>query len=367
MKIADITRYLEEIAPASLQESYDNAGLITGSPDQEVSGILLCLDSTEEVVEEAIRKNCNLIIAHHPIVFGGLKKLNGKNYVERTVIKAIRNEIAIYAIHTNLDNVYSQGVNGKMAEKLGLVNTQILQPLRDRLCKLVTFVPETHAVSVRDAIFSAGAGHIGNYDSCSFNLAGTGTFRGNDASQPFAGKAGEFHEEKEVRIETVFPAHLEGKVMQALHSAHPYEEIAYDLYPLKNEWKQAGAGMVGELPAAVSPAEFLSLVKETFRAPVIRYTALKEDKLIKRVALCGGSGSFLLGDARRAGAQAFVSSDFKYHQFFDAEGEILIADVGHYEGEYFTIELLAEVLTKKFHTFAVIFSEIITNPIKYHC
>ncbi len=364
MNIQDVVAYLEGIAPPALQESYDNAGLIVGNPHTQVTGVLVCLDSTPEVIAEAKAKGANLVIAHHPIVFGGLKKLNGKNYVERTVMEAVKQDIAIYAIHTNLDNVFHKGVNQKIAQKLGLQNTRILAPKKGLLQKLVVFVPEKDAEKVRQAIFEAGAGQIGNYDCCSFNQTGIGTFRAGEETNPHVGERGELHQEAEIRIETVLPKHLSGQVLRQMIAAHPYEEVAYDLYPLDNTWNTVGSGLIGELDAAMEQEHFLNHLKNSMQIPMVRFTKTDKEK-IKTVALCGGSGSFLLNQAIRQNADAFVTSDFKYHQFFDAEKKLMIADVGHYEGEYFTIELLSELLTKKFDNFAVLFSEIKTNPINY--
>ncbi|TND09805.1 MAG: dinuclear metal center protein [Bacteroidetes bacterium] len=364
MKISEITDYLESIAPPALQESYDNCGLITGHRDMEVNGALVTLDCTEAVVDEAIANKCNFIIAHHPIVFSGLKKINGKNYVERVIIKAIKNDIAIYAIHTSLDNVPG-GVNAKIAEKLGLVNMQILAPKNGLLRKLITFCPDNKADEVREALFAAGAGQIGNYDSCSFNTAGTGTFRAGENTDPYVGKKGELHKEPETRIELVYPAHIEGRLVSALLKAHPYEEVAYDLVPLANSWAQAGSGMVGELPEAVSLPVFLEKLKKDMQTACIRYTPV-EGKTVKKVAVCGGSGSFLLGAAMGAGADVLVTADFKYHQFFDGENRLVIADIGHYESEQFTKDLLGSLINKKFPTFAVRLSGINTNPINYY-
>lgn len=364
LKVSDITRVLEDEAPLSYQESYDNSGLITGTSDMELKGILLCLDSTEEVIDEAIRKNCNLVIAHHPIVFSGLKKFTGGSYTERVIIKALKNDIAIYAIHTNLDNSYT-GVNRKIAEKLNLHKIRILAPIQNRLCKLVTFCPESHSETVRTALFSAGAGNIGNYDECSYNLKGEGTFRGNEKSDPFVGKAGERHTENEIRIETIFQDHLQKNVIEALIKAHPYEEATYDIYQLKNDFNLAGAGMIGDLPEAMNSREFLKYLKNSLNLTCIRYTDLKSD-MIKSVAVAGGSGSFLLKNAMQQKADVLVTADFKYHQFFDSEGKLMIADVGHYESEISTTELIHEKILKNFPNFAVIFSDINTNPVKYY-
>ncbi|WP_163322170.1 Nif3-like dinuclear metal center hexameric protein [Draconibacterium mangrovi] len=363
MKIKDITNFLEDLAPLKLQESYDNAGLILGDKNAEVSAALVTLDVTEAIVDEAIKRKAGLIIAHHPIVFSGLKKITGKNYIECTLIKAIKHDVAIYAAHTNLDSV-TGGVNGKICEKLGLENCKILQPAGGLLKKLVTFVPVDHANKVREAVFATGAGQIGNYDSCSFNAHGQGTFRGSDTSNPFVGKKGEQHYENEIRVETIFPDYLQGKVINALVQAHPYEEVAYDIYSLDNKFDQIGAGMIGTLPKEKSETAFLRQLKKTFNTKIIRHTALL-DKKVKKIAVCGGSGSFLLNQAIASGADFFVTGDFKYHQFFDAENKIVIADIGHFESEQFTKELFYELLTKKFPKFAIHLSEVNSNPVFY--
>jgi dinuclear metal center YbgI/SA1388 family protein len=361
--LKDITNFLESFSPLGLQESYDNAGLITGNINSEITTVLVTLDVTEKVVEEAIQKKAQLIVAHHPIIFSGLKKITGKTYVERTIIKAIKNDIAIYAAHTNLDSVEG-GVNRKICDKLGLENCKILQPSGGQLKKLVTFIPVENADKVREAVFDAGAGNIGNYDSCGFVAEGLGSFRGNENSNPFVGKKGEIHTEKEVRFETIFPGYLQGKIIGALLKSHPYEEVAYDIYPLENKFDKIGMGMVGTLAEPISEILFLKRLKQTFNTGVIKHTALK-GKYVEKVAVCGGSGSLLLNTAIAAGADFFVSGDFKYHQFFDAENKIVIADIGHFESEQFTKELFYELLTKKFPTFAIHLSEVGTNPVFY--
>ncbi len=361
--LAEIIEQLEHLAPPSLQESYDNSGLIAGELTQEITGALICLDSTEEIIEEAIRKNCNLVIAHHPILFKGLKKITGENYIERVIITAIRKGIAIYAIHTNLDNV-RRGVNQKICDRLGLEKTNILLPSRGLLKKLVTFGPLSHAETIRNALFSAGAGEIGQYSECSFSSTGTGSFKGGAESQPFIGEKGKRHLENEERIEVIYPEWKEKTILQALQSAHPYEEIAFDIYRLDNTFQESGAGMIGELPVEMHAETFLDFVKERMNTKVIRHTALHRNT-VKKIAVCGGSGSFLLEKAIRQKADVFISGDFKYHQFFDADGKIIIADIGHFESEQFTIELLRNYIREKFTTFAVPLTETNTNPIYY--
>ena len=363
MKITTIVSFLESLAHPSLQEPYDNAGLITGDAGWECTGIICSLDATEEVVKEAMAKKCNLIVAHHPIIFGGLKKINGKNYIEKTVITAIKNDIAIYASHTNLDNVI-EGVSGKMATMLGLKNISILSPKEGTLKKLFTFVPVDKAAQVRTAIFEAGGGHIGNYSECSFNAAGTGTFKAGQGTSPFVGSIGEQHSEAELKIEVIFPAFLENKIITAMKAAHPYEEVAYDVVALSNSHQYTGSGVVGELPESLDEKVFLSQVKEIFGVSVIRHSPML-GKPVKKIALCGGAGSFLISKALAAGADAFITADMKYHEFFDANGRLLIADIGHYESEQFTINLLQEVLEQNFPTFAVLKTAVETNPVRY--
>lgn len=363
MKIAAIMEALEKIAPPSYQESYDNTGLLTGNPGWDCSGIICSLDATEAVVLEAKAKGCNLVVAHHPIIFGGLKKINGKNYVERAVIAAIKSDIAIYAIHTNLDNVHT-GVNNKMANMLGLANCSILSPKSGLLMKLASFVPVDHAEKLRSAIFDSGAGHIGNYSECSFNVDGTGTYKAGQAANPFLGEIGKRHEEPEVKIEVIFPAYLQKQLVAAMKKAHPYEEVAYDIVPLANEFQQVGSGLIGELAVPCSGQEFLAKLKSVFGLSLVRHTALLE-KPVKKVALCGGAGSFLVGRAISAGADFYVTADVKYHEFFDANDRLVFADIGHWESEQFTIDLLFDILKANFPTFAVLKTEVRTNPVYY--
>jgi len=363
MKMASIITALEAVAPPALQENYDNAGLLTGMPDWDCTGAVVSLDATEDVIEEAISRKCNMVIAHHPIIFKGLKKLNGKNYIERAIIKAIKNDIALYAIHTNLDNVLN-GVNGMMAEKLGLKQTRVLAPKTDALCKLVVFVPEAQADKVRDAIFAAGAGHIGNYSQCSFNSQGTGTFTAEKGAHPFIGEVGKPEATAELKIETVFPSWLQAAVLAALRAAHPYEEPAFDIYQLGNSYERAGAGLVGILPEPMEEESFLRYLKEVFALPGLRHSPLR-GKQVKLVALCGGAGSFLISNAVAAKADFFITGDMKYHEFFDADGRMVIADVGHYESEQFTIDLIIRLLREKFPTFAALKTGVRTNPVSY--
>ena len=364
MKIKEVIGFLENFAPAAYQESYDNAGLLTGDPDWNCSGVLISLDTTEAIVREAVSRNCNLIVCHHPVIFSGLKKITGRNYVERTVISAIRNEIAIFATHTNLDNI-KEGVSGKMASRLGLVNGAPLLARPGTLRKISTFVPQDQLELVRDAIFSAGAGQIGQYSECSFSMEGSGTFRAGEAANPYVGRRGIRHSEKEIRLEAVLPAHLSEKVIAALRKAHPYEEPAFDLVDLANLHPGIGSGWIGELPESLDEREFLTRLKEAFHLELIRHTPLT-GRPVKKVALCGGAGSFLISKALSAGSDFFITADVKYHEFFDADGRLVVADIGHFESEQFTIDLLFEILREKFLNFAVLKSASTTNPVNYY-
>jgi len=363
MKISQIIETLEEFAPPDLQESFDNSGLQVGDSSQPVKGILLCLDVTEEVLEEALDLDCNLIISHHPLLFKPLKRLTGKSYIERCVIKACKNDLVIYSAHTNLDNAFG-GVNFYLAEKLGLQNLRILSPKKDGLLKLVTFVPEAHAETVRTALFNVGAGCIGNYDSCSFNVQGAGTFRAGEETRPFVGNRNELHTEPEIRIETILPVHKKSSVLRTLLAVHPYEEPAYDFYPLANDRNNAGSGIVGELPSPEGEEVFLQRLKTIFKLPSLIHSPLT-GKEICEVALCGGSGAFLIPDAIAYGADIFITGEAKYNDYYDVENRILLAVIGHYESEIITKELFYDIITKKMINFAVHFSTTNSNPVNY--
>ncbi len=363
MTIKNITEVIEESAPLSYAEGFDNVGLLIGNYNTKVTGVLVTLDTLEETVDEAIANNCNLIVSFHPIIFSGLKKLNGNNYVERVVVKAIKNDIAIYATHTALDNS-NNGVSAKICEVLGLTNTKILIPKKGIIKKLTTYVPVKNAESLRNSLFSAGAGNIGNYTECSFNSDGLGTFKGAKNSNPTVGEIGVLQENKETLISVNFESHLEKQVLNNLHKNHPYEEVAYEIITLNNIHQNIGMGMIGELKEEMNESDFLLFVKDKMRTACIRHSELL-NKPIKRVAVLGGSGSFAINSAIGSKADAYISSDFKYHEFFKAEKSLLLADIGHYESEQFTKNLIVELLTKKFTNFAVVLSEKSTNPIYY--
>jgi dinuclear metal center YbgI/SA1388 family protein len=370
MKLKDIISKIEDYFPLTYQEDYDNAGLLCGDRNMEVHGVNICLDVTEEVLEESIQNKQNVIVAHHPVLFKGIKKLNGDNYVERILIKAIKNDVAIYAVHTNLDNQW-HGINHYLGNLLGMKNIRILKPVSDKLYKISVFCPDIKLSDgqyvpgkVRNAMFSAGAGRIGNYDSCSFNYDGYGTYKGLEGTTPFLGSQGKTNVQKEIKIESIVPEHAKAAVIRNMLKAHPYEEVAYDVFPLKNVYEKAGSGIMGELPASMDEKDFLQMLKDKLQASVIRHSELR-NQAVEKVAICGGSGSFLLKEAIRQKADSFVSADFKYHEFFDADKKILISDVGHYESEQFTIDVLHELLIKNFTTFAISKTKVKTNPINY--
>lgn len=363
MQIKDIINFLEEWAPPSLQESYDNSGLILGDRNAETASALITLDVTEEVIDEAIANNCNLIIAHHPLIFSGVKKIGKSHWVDKCIRKAIKHDINIYAIHTNLDNIVS-GVNQKIAEKIGLKNLEILSPKSETLLKLTVFVPAGNEKKLLSDLFEAGAGEIGNYDHCSFQLSGEGTFRPNESATPVIGEKGKDEMVKEIRTEVLVPTYKKGQVLHAMRSAHPYEEVAYYLSELVNQNQEVGSGMIGTLKEPLKPGAFLNHLKNSMDLQVVKHTKLLK-KEIQKVALCGGSGRFLLERAIATKADVFVSADFKYHDYFEANDDIIIADIGHYESEVFTKELIYERLTKNYAKFAFRLSEVDTNPIKY--
>lgn len=364
MKIRELVNFFEQIAPTSLQENYDNSGLLVGNEEEHINGVLVNLNCTEDVLEEAIENNCNVIVSHHPIWFQALKRLTGKNHVERIIMKAIKNNIALYSIHTNLDNVLHQGVNESLGKILGLKNVQVLVPKENLMKKLVVFVPSSHAKNVVEALGTAGAGKLGNYDNCSFQTEGEGQFRPLQNSNAFIGVIGSVEKIKEQRVEVIYENYRENKIIEALNQSHPYEEVAYDIYHLDRQHQQIGAGAFGDLQNTMNEQEFLSHLKEKLNLEIIRFTP--REKSIKKVAICGGAGSFLLGAAKRIKADALVTGDFKYHEFFMAENDITICDIGHHESENHISSLLYDIMKENFINFAVILSKVNTNPVKIY-
>ena len=363
MKLKEILSVLEEMAPLGYAEDFDNVGLLVGDANAEATGILVCHDALESVLDEAIAQKCNLVVCFHPIIFSGLKKITGKNYVERAVLKAIKNDIAIYAVHTALDN-HKHGVNKIFSDALGLINTKILVPKQNFIQKLITYTIPENLETLRNALFDAGAGKIGNYEDCSFNSKGIGTYMGNEDSNPEIGNRFEFVENEEIKIEVTFEKHLQSKILKALFTNHVYEEVAYEIYDLKNTHQNCGLGMIGELEKPMTETDFLAFVKDKMQCGGIRHSNLL-GKSIHKVAVLGGSGSFAITNAIQAKADVFLTADLKYHNFYEAENQIVLADIGHFESERFTKNYIVDFLKKKIPNFAIIFSEENTNPVKY--
>lgn len=363
MKIKEILHTIEQLAPLPLQESYDNSGVQIGDINQEAKGAVVCIDVTESVIDEAIALNCNLIISHHPLAFRAFKSLTGKNYIERCMIKACKHDIVVYAAHTNLDNA-SDGINRYLAEMLNLQHIRILDPQKGKLLKLVTYVPDSHADLVRNALFNIGAGHIGDYDSCSYNVKGQGTFRAGENTNPYCGEIGELHTESEVRIEMILPVYKQSEALRALIAVHPYEEPAYDFYALQNEWSKAGSGIVGTLPEETDEEDFLYLLKDTFHLKTIQHSSLR-GRPVRDVAICSGSGAFLIPKAILYSADVFITGEAKYNDYYDVEDKVLLAVVGHYESEIFTKNIFFDIISKKYPTFAVYMSGFDANPVNY--
>lgn len=363
MTIKEITSYLEKLAPLPNAEDFDNVGLLVGNNQTTVTNVLVTLDTLETTVDEAIAKKCNLIVSFHPIIFKGLTKITGKNYVEKVVIKAIQNNIAIYAMHTALDNSF-EGVSAKMCAMLALKNKEILIPKKQTICKLTTYVPKENAEKLLHALYTAGAGKIGNYTECSFNFPGISTFMGNNESNPVIGEKNKLEIQKETCINVTFEKYKEAAIVKALFENHIYEEVAYEITTLNNVNQKLGLGMIGELEKSMTELEFLHHLKTVFKAKGIRHSAYT-NKPIKKVAILGGSGAFAIDNAKAKGADVYVSADFKYHDFFKAEKQLLLADIGHYESEQYTKNILVDYLSKKFSNFAIILSETKTNPINY--
>ena len=363
MTIKELLPILEEMAPLAYAEDFDNVGLLTGDGDWKIKNILVCHDALESVIDEAIGKNCNVVVCFHPIIFSGLKSLTGKNYVERAVVKAIRHDIAIYAVHTALDN-HKHGVNKIICDALGLQHAKILVPKNNFIRKLVTYTVAENADQVRNALFNAGAGTIGNYENCSFNSQGIGTYMGNAESNPEIGQRFEFIENREIKIEVTFEKHLQSRILKALFASHVYEEVAYEIYDLQNAHQNIGLGMIGDLETAMPEADFMQFVKDKMQCGGVRHSGFT-GKDIKKVAVLGGSGSFAIKNAMASGADVFLTADLKYHDYYQADGKLLLADIGHYESERYTKNYIVDFLTEKITNFAIILSETNTNPVKY--
>lgn len=361
VRIKDIIKMIEFHAPSYLQEDYDNSGIIIGNIENDVSSVLICLDINEKVIDYAIEKRIDLIISHHPVIFRPLKKINGYSLTETLVLKAIRNDINIYSAHTNIDN--SAILREKIAQILEIKKYKPLVPYESLYSKLVWFTPSSETARVKSAVFAAGAGHIGNYDSCSYNVDGYGTFRALEGACPFVGEIGQVHQENEVRTEVIFPKFLKNQIIEALDESHPYEEVAYDIYSIDNKLNEFGYGLIGNLDVEINLYEYLLKIKNTLCIQIIRHNAENIHKKIKTIAYCGGSGASFINNAINQKADLIITSDIKYHEFFDFKEMIAIADIGHYESEKMIIDIFFDIL-KNNNTFAVQKIDFETNPIK---
>ena len=332
MTVRGIQEIMEAWAPLDIAWERDNPGLQAGDTGRRVRGILVALDVTEPVVKEAKGAGANLIVSHHPLLFRPLRSLTTRSGTERTLTALARGGIALYSAHTNLDFTRG-GTSFALAEALGLATEGFLTSSFRTESKIVTFVPPSHADSVAAAMAGAGAGVIGAYDGCSFRTEGTGTFRGGKGTHPAVGKAGVPEHAREIRLEMVAPRRAVHTVVDALKGAHPYEEVAFDVYPLDNTSGAYGMGALGTLPRAVPLADFLGRVRRALRTRSLRWSGDPRSR-VRRVAVCGGSGSELLPQAIAAGADAFVTADVRYHTFQEAGTEITLVDAGHFETEF---------------------------------
>jgi dinuclear metal center YbgI/SA1388 family protein len=364
---SEVEQLFAEIAPISLAEGYDNVGLLVGSPSTEVTGVLTCLEVTEEVLDEAIENGFNLIVAHHPILFKGIKRLTGKGYVEKILLKAIKADIGIIAVHTNIDNA-ENGVSYQLAELLGLQGIEVLQPIAGKLGMLTTFSPVAGVPKILDALFTAGAGHIGKYAECAFRLNGLGSFKPLEGSKPKVGKIDELSLVQEQRLELIYPIYLEKKIFEALKGNHEFEEVAYYCTPTNNIWRQIGAGAIGELITPEPLSKVLDRIKKSLGIEHLRYSSPKkfETDLISKIAVGGGTCSFLIGPAKAAKADLLLTSDLKYHEWFEAEDALSLVDVGHYESEIHIAQHFANFIRKKMPNIAVRLTTVTTNPVKHH-
>lgn len=355
---------IEQWAPFSWQESYDNAGLILGDPDRNVTEALVCFDVTPEVVDEAVRIGAGLIVSHHPAIFKGIKRINPASRLGYMIKQSLCHDIAWCALHTNLDNTLN-GVNSYLCEQLGLKDVQPLAPLQDIYGKLQVYVPEAYAEKLRQALAEAGCGAGARYDACSYSSRGEGRFRAGSQAHPFSGQIGELHCEAECKIECLYPLHKTRQVLDVLRTNHPYEEPAFDLLPLRNEATGQGAGAIGNLQESMQETELLDKLKELTGTHCIRHSGFRGRK-IRRIALCGGSGGSFIGNACARQADAYITGDLKYHDFADAGSGTWLVDIGHFESEKFAMELIFRFIRKNFPNFAVSISEQARNPVSFY-
>lgn len=364
-KIKEVLQAMDAICSESIQESWDNSGLQWGDDSETVKGVIVSLDVTMDVINEAIDCGCNLIIAHHPLIFGPLKQVrkNGTE-VERLAYHCIQNSIAVYAAHTNWDKV-AQGVSWVMAKRIGLLNEEILQPEKDGLCNLKVMGTPRDIAEIRKAWFNAGIGNVGEYSNCSFTTDGWGTFEPSESANPSVGEKNKTEFLRENAIEILCTKKDVSKALAIATETSSYETIAHSIIPLKNTNDTLGFGCIGELKEALSLSDFLALCKEKYACKVVRYNPSEKIKNIKTVAVCGGSAIDFLPTAIARKADAYITADVKYHQFMLADDALTLVDVGHYESEIWAMEYLTHLISEKFHNFAIRLTTINTNSVRY--
>lgn len=369
MIVKELIKYLEDWAPPGAAWEKDNVGLLVGSGDEKIENIFLSLELTGEVLEQALKKNCNFIFTHHPLIFNPVKNLDvNKNPNSKLIYKLIKNDINLFSAHTNLDFT-KDGVSFTLAKKLKLNKITFLKNEESNQFKVVVFLPETNLDEVASAMFNQGAGIIGEYNNCSFRTNGIGTFKGSANSNPFIGKKENFEKANEVRLEVLVDSWKLNKVINAMLKSHPYEEPAYDIYPLRNKNVNYGAGAIGELDNEMNVNEFLKHVEKSLLLSNFRFVNGNKRR-IKKVAVCGGSGSELLNDAISKNADVFITADIKYHTFHDAKNKILLIDAGHYETEVVILKIVEEKIKKlikeKKENIKVYKYSSSTNPVKFY-
>ena len=364
MTIKDVTTFLEQKFPLYLQEDFDNCGVQCGDVRQEISGAMVCFEMSEQVIDEAIDKGCNLVISHHPLMLKrGICKIVPTDRVGAMICKALAHNMVLYSMHTNIDSGEGGG-NDAFAEKLRLRNVKVLEPHKGMYRKLVVFVPKENAETLKSALFAVGCGVQGNYDSCGYTLHGQGQFRPLEGANPHIGEENHLEHVDEERVEMIYPTGLQRAVVQAIYDNHPYEEPAFDLLPLENESRTIGLGRIGELPKELPVSDFLGYLKDNLGFIHCRYCG-DETKMIRKVAVCGGGGSSFIDLAIASGADAYVSGDFKYHDFFKSYQKTLLVDIGHYEGEFFIKNIIFNLLNEKFSTFATLISKMESLEVKF--
>ena len=364
MKIKEVIQFLEQKFPLHWQEDFDNCGVQCGDKERELTGIVVCFDMSEAVIDEALAQGSNMVISHHPIIYKhGLKKIEPTNRVGKIIYKALENKILLYSMHTNIDSGKAGG-NVLFAKKLELQNLSVLVPKENQFCKLVVFVPAENSALLKEAMFKIGCGNIGNYSHCSYSCEGIGSFKPLTGVNPHIGKHNRLERVDEERIEMIFPKNIKRQVIETLYGHHPYEEPAFDIITLENQNREVGLGRIGLLPTSMLAKDFILYIKEKLNLDFVKFSG-NRDAEIKKVAVCGGGGASFISEALTAGVNAYITGDLKYHDFFIPENKMLLIDIGHFEGEHFIREIITSLLQENFNTFATHFTEV-EIPVIHH-